>query len=194
MKKGLVSLAAVLFVLLARSSHRPPRRRCPPEAKPAVVYVSAQGAIQTHGDTGLQAGFDLGLRIWLFDGYIDYMAFGSGKSVSRAIVGVRGTLGSGWIRLVLRGGFGALHESSGALTTPVGATTLTRTGGVVRGGAAVEARIFPGGWLGVGIDGEAYDFLGSNDFGFSNHGSNLLGFARLTFEAGPMRLLSRDDA
>jgi hypothetical protein len=180
-KKRLVSLAAVtLCALLAP----PAQAKLSTDAKPVVVYASAQGGIQTHGDTSWQAGFDLGLHFWLFDGYIDYMGLGSGKSVSRAIVGVRGTLGSGWVRLVLRGGVGAIHESSGALTTPVGATTLTRTGGVVRGGAAVEARIFPGGWLGVGIDGEAYDFLGSNTFGFSNHGSNLLGIARLTYELG----------
>lgn len=181
MKKALVYLAVVTLLALLAS---PAEAKLSTEARPAAVYASAQVGLQTHGDTSLQGGFDLGLHIWLFDGYINYMGLGSGKSVSRAIVGVRGTLGSGWVRLVLRGGVGAIHESSGALTTPVGATTLTRTGGVVRGGAAVEARIFPGGWLGVGIDGEAYDFLGSNDFGFSNHGSNLLGVARLTFELG----------
>jgi hypothetical protein len=174
-KKGLVSLgvAALSVALLA------PRA----EAKVAAVYAAAQSGIQTHGDTGLQYGFEAGVRVLLFDGYIDYMAFGSGKSVSRAIVGVRGTLGSGWLHLVLRGGVGAIRESSGALTTPVGPATLTRTGGVVRGGAALEAHVFPGGWLGLGVDGEAYDFLG-NSAGFSSHGSNLLGVLRLTVEFG----------
>jgi hypothetical protein len=180
-KKALVYLAVVTLVALLASSAE---AKLSTEARPAAVYASAQVGLQTHGDTSLQGGFDLGLHWWLVDGYINYMGLGSGKSVSRAIVGVRGTLGSGWLRLVLRGGVGAIHESSGALTTPVGATTLTRTGGVVRGGLGLEARIFPGGWLGVGIDGEAYDFLGSNTFGFSTRGSNLLGVARLTFELG----------
>jgi hypothetical protein len=175
MKKWVQSLAAALSIALAA-----PRA----EAKLAAVYASGQGGIQTHGDTGLQLGFEAGVRVLLFDGYVDYMGFGSGKSVSRAIVGVRGALGKGWLRLVLRGGVGAIRESSGALTTPVGATTLTRTGGVVRGGGAVEVHLFPGGWLGAGVDGEAYDFLNSNTLGFSNHGSNLLGVLRLTIELG----------
>jgi hypothetical protein len=174
-KKGLVSLAAALSVALVTSGVA--------EAKIAAVYASGQGGIQTHGDTGLQLGFEAGVRVLLFDGYVDYMAFGSGKSVSRAIVGVRGTLGSGWLRLVLRGGVGAIRESSGALTSPLGPATLTRSGGVARGGGALEARLFYGTWLGAAVDGEAYNFLG-NSMGFSAHGSNLLGVLRLTFELG----------
>jgi len=175
MKRWFVSLAAALSTALIA-----PRA----QAKLAAIYASGQGGLQTHGDTGLQLGGELGVRVLLFDGYVDYMGFGSGKSVTRAIVGLRGGLGRGWLRLVLRGGVGAIREQSGALTTPVGATTLTRTGGVLRGGGAVEVRLFPGGWLGVGVDGEAYDFLNSNTLGFSNHGSNLLGVLRLTIELG----------
>jgi hypothetical protein len=174
MKKGLVSLAAALTLALSA-----PRA----EAKAVAVYASGQTGLQTHGDTSLQYGFEAGLHVFLFDGYVEYMAFGSSKSVSRAIVGVRGALGSGRFRLVLRGGVGGIRESSGALTTATGPSTLTRSGGVARGGAAVEARLFYSTYLGLAIDGEAYNFLGNNQ-GFSAHGSNLLGTLRLTFELG----------
>jgi hypothetical protein len=53
----------------------------------------------------------------------------------------------------------------------------------MRAGAMLEAHVFPGGWLGPGVDGEAYDFLGNN-LGFSSHGTNLLGVLRLTVELG----------
>jgi hypothetical protein len=153
------------------------------DARNAAIYASAQGGWQTSGDTGLQLGFEAGARVFIFDGYVDYMGFGSGRSISRAILGVRGGLGTGALRLTLRGGAGAIRESSGALMTPVGPTTLTRTGGVLRGGAALELRLYKGAWIGAGVDGEAYTFWGGNT-GHTTSGSNVLGVARLTIEFG----------
>jgi hypothetical protein len=154
------------------------------EAKLAAIYGSGQAGLQTKGDTGTQIGFELGAQMLIFDGYIDYMAFGSGRSVSRAIVGLRGGLGFGMFRLVLRGGVGAIRETSGALTTTVGAFAASRTGGVVRGGVALEGRIYTGIWLGVGVDGEAFGFFDDNGRGLAATGSNALGVIKLTLELG----------
>jgi hypothetical protein len=175
MKKLCVCVAAAASIALGA-----PRA----EAKIAAIYGSGQAGLQTRGDTGAQYGFELGAHVLIFDGYVDYMGFGSGRSVSRAIVGLRGGLGTGAFRLVLRAGVGAIREASGALTTSLGATTtLTRTGGDARAGAAVEGRLYHGLWLGVGADGEVYGFLG-NSLGFASHGTNVLGVVKLTVELG----------
>jgi hypothetical protein len=176
MKKWLVCLATAAAVALG-ARHA--------EAKTVALYGSGQGGVQTRGDTGFQAGFEVGAHVLLFDAYVGYMGFGTDRSVSRAIVGLRGGLGGEHLRLVLRAGVGAIHESSGALTTALGPATLTRTGGVARAGGSLEVRLFSGGlWLGAGVDGETFGFLGNNSLGFSNHGSNLLAVGKLTFELG----------
>jgi hypothetical protein len=177
MKKWLVSLAAVAAVVLAA-----PRV----SARDAAVYASAQAGLQTRGDTGLQLGFEVGGHWSLLDGYVSYMGFGSGRSISRGILGVRGTLGTGRLRLMLRAGAGAVHESSGALTSPLGPTPmptiLSRTGVVVRGGGSLDVRLYGGAWLGAGGDVEGFSFLNSGSLGFTTRGVNALGILKLTLE------------
>jgi hypothetical protein len=175
MKKWLICLAAAAVLGLAASRA---------DATVVSLYGTGQGGIQTHGDTGLQAGFEVGAHVLLFDGYVSYMGFGSDRSVSRGIVGLRYGLGSDRLRLVLRLGAGAIHESSGALTTALGPATLTRTGAVGRAGGSLEVRTYSALWFGLGVDAETYGFLGSNNLGFASHGSNVLGVAKLTFELG----------
>jgi hypothetical protein len=176
MKKWLVSLAVAGALVLAA-------RRV--AARDAGVYASAQAGLQTRADTGLQLGFEGGGHWRLLDGYVSYMGFGSGRSISRAILGVRGTLGTGRFRVMLRAGAGAIHESSGALTSPVGATTmLTRTGAVVRGGGSLDVRLYGGAWLGAGADVEAFSFLHSGSLGATTRGTNVLGILKLTLEFG----------
>jgi hypothetical protein len=168
-----VAAAAVVSLLAARA-----------DAKLVALYASGQGGLQNTGDTGPQGGFEVGARAFIFDGYVDYMAFGSGKSVSRAIIGLRGGVGLSVFRFVLRGGVGAIREDNSALTMPVGTNlTVSRTGGVARAGAAVEGRVAPFTWLGLGVDGEEFGFL-TSDPGFTKHGSDVLGTLKLTFEIG----------
>ena len=150
------------------------------EAKIAAVYASGQGGVQSGQDAGNGLGFTLGARLLIFDGYFDYMGFGQDVSVSRGILGLRGGFGTGDARLVLRVGAGTIHEERGALTGPFGAPS--RTGGVVRAGAAVEARISPLLYLGFGVDGERYRFPDSPIA--PSNGADILASLRLTFELG----------
>ena len=153
------------------------------DAKIATLYGTGQGGLQNTGDTALQGGFEVGARVLIFDGYVDYMAFGDGKSVSRAIAGLRGGLGLGPLRFSLRGGVGAIREDDNALTLPAQDVVVSRTGGVARLGGAVEANVAPLVWLGLGVDGEEFGFFAANP-GVSTHGSDVLGTLKLTFELG----------
>jgi hypothetical protein len=108
------------------------------------------------------------------------MNFGQNVAVSRGIFGVRGGFGTDGMRLVLRGGVGAIHEENGALTGPYGAPS--RTGAVARVGAAIEGRISPMLYLGFGVDGERYRFPASSYA--PQWGTDVLASLRLTFELG----------
>jgi hypothetical protein len=158
------------------------------DAKIVALYGTGQGGLQSTGDTGLQGGFEVGAHLTILDGYAEYMAFGSGRSVLRGVVGVRGALGLGPLRFVLRGGVGAIREEGGALTAaPADLMTVpTRTGGVARAGAAIEAGIAPALWLGLGVDGEEFVFTTPSVTSTNSldHGSDVLGTLKLTFELG----------
>jgi hypothetical protein len=153
------------------------------DAKMAALYASGQGGLQNTGDPGLQAGFEVGARVLIFDGYVDYMAADSGRTISRGIIGLRGALGVGPLRFVLRGGAGAIRIDNEAVMRPAGDVVVTRTGGVARAGAAIEAKVAPLIWLGLGVDGEEYGFL-NNVAGLGTHSSDVLGTLKLTFELG----------
>ncbi|HVX96773.1 MAG TPA: hypothetical protein VHK47_17790 [Polyangia bacterium] len=174
MRRLLVGLLAVLTLILGASAAN---------AKLAALYASGQGGLQNTGDTQWQAGFEVGARVTLVDAYVDYMGYGSGRSVSRGIVGLRGALGVGPLRFVLRGGAGAIREDNAALSTRTSDISLTRTGGVVRAGGAVEAKVAPLVWLGAGVDAEEFHFL-SNNQNMARTGSDVLGTLKLTFELG----------
>jgi hypothetical protein len=150
------------------------------DAKVAAVYASGQGGVQSGAETGNGLGFTLGARVLILDGYFDYMNFGQNVAVSRGIFGVRGGFGTDGMRLVLRGGVGAIHEENGALTGPYGAPS--RTGAVARVGAAIEGRISPMLYLGFGVDGERYRFPASSYA--PQWGTDVLASLRLTFELG----------
>ena len=120
--------------------------------------ISSQGGTTNPDGTSSSAtglGFRLGARVLIFEGYYDYTGFGSGSSVSRGILGVRGGFGTNKLRLVLRAGGGIIGEEGGALTgRALGAPD--RRGAVGRIGAAVEARVAPLLLMGVGVDGERF--------------------------------------
>lgn len=172
MKRLLCGIAVAVTISLGASRA---------DAKIAAVYASGQGGVQNSGDNDPGLGFELGGRILIFDGYLDYMGFGGGQAVSRGIFGLRGGFGTSDVRLVLRGGAGAIREERGALTGPlVGAD---RTGGVARLGADVEGRLNPVLWLGFGVDGETYRFVDSVP-GAPTQGSDVLATMKLLFELG----------
>jgi hypothetical protein len=131
----------------------------------------------TH-DAGL--GLTAGARILIFYGYVDYTGFTMNESVSRAILGLRAGFGSN-LRLVLRTGAGAVYEQHGALTGPSGAPN--RAGGVVRGGAALEAALSPLLYLGFGFDAEHFQFP-DNRMGIPTAGNDIFAALRATFEIG----------
>jgi hypothetical protein len=151
------------------------------DAKVVAVYATGQGGVQNAGNTDPGIGFELGARLLILDGYVDYMSFGAGESVSRAILGLRGGFGTRAFRLVLRGGLGGIREQSGALTHPVGGPD--RTGAVARAGVDLEGRINPFFWLGFGVDGERYVFP-NNNAGFVTTGSDVFASLKLIFELG----------
>jgi hypothetical protein len=136
----------------------------------AAAFADGHGGIATQGGapnadgssssaTGL--GFRLGARLLIFEGYYDYTGFGSGTSVSRGIIGLRGGFGTQQLRLVLRAGAGMIEEEGGALTgRAIGSPD--RRGAVGRIGAAVEGRVAPMFLLGVGIDAETFALPATN--------------------------------
>jgi hypothetical protein len=171
MKKAiLVTVAAVTVALLASRA----------EAKAVAVYASGHAGLQNDSRSDAGLGFTVGGRIFVFDGYADYTRFGEREAVSRGIVGLRGGVGDD-LRLVLRGGVGAIREEGGALSGPLSAAN--RTGAVARAGIAVEAAVNPLLYLGFGIDTEHYRF--ANDVpGAPSSGSDVFAALRATFEIG----------
>jgi hypothetical protein len=169
-KLGLFFAAAATLALAA------PRA----EAKLAAVYGGGFAGYMSENnhDTGL--GLTAGARVLIFDGYVDYTNFAANESVSRAILGLRGGFGSK-LRLVMRAGVGTLYEQNGALTGFVGSPN--RTGGVARGGAAIEGALAPTLYLGFGFDAEHFQFP-DNSLGMPTEGNDLFAALRATFELG----------
>jgi hypothetical protein len=117
----------------------------------ASTSASSTGAGLTPG-----LGFQVGARLLFLEGYYDRTAFSSAASVSRGIIGVRSSLGTGDLRLVLRGGGGMIFEHGGAITAA--ALGLgDRRGVVARAGVALEKRLTHGEFVGgIALDGEAF--------------------------------------
>jgi hypothetical protein len=182
MKKILFSLVAVIVIALAA-----PRA----EAKLAALYATGQGGVQSTAETAPGLGFELGARVLIVDGYVDYMNFGPSESVTRGILGVRGGLGTEGLRLVLRAGAGAIREEHGALMGDAYAPP-SRTGAVARAGGGLDARLDPLFYLGFMVDAETFLFpeSGTVAVGATNvptsyrRGADVFASLRLTFELG----------
>jgi hypothetical protein len=161
------------------------------DAKIAALYATGQGGVQNAGEMAPGLGFELGARILILDGYVDYMTFGQPESVTRGIVGVRGGLGTQDLRLVLRAGLGAIREDHGALMG-TGYAPPSRTGGVARAGAGLDARLDPLFYLGFMVDAETFVFPDSGTVTVGTttvpasyrQGADVLASLRLTFELG----------
>ena len=117
----LVAVAAAASVLALGAS--------PADAKIAAIYGAGQGSLQNTGDTSLQGGFEVGARVTIVDAYVDYMSLGSGKTISRGIVGLRGALGVGPLQVEsCAGGVGAIRADEEALMLPARTVGIPRTG------------------------------------------------------------------
>jgi hypothetical protein len=133
-------------------------------------------------------GFQVGARVLLFEGYYDMTSFGDGAAVSRGILGLRGGFGLGSVRLVLRGGGGALFEQGGALTGH-SSGVADRQGVVARAGISLEKRLAPQLFLaGVGLDGEVFSLENAAGSGAGTSGrttgADLFASLRILFELG----------
>jgi hypothetical protein len=131
-------------------------------------------------DGGL--GFQLGARLLLLESYLDHTRFGEGASVTRGVLGLRGGFGTRGLRLVLRGGLGAVEERGGALS---GRSPLVpeRQGGVARVGVALETRVAPLLLAGFGIDGERFFLRDPGGSGYIS-GNDVFASLKLMFEVG----------
>jgi len=158
----------------------------------AAVYAEGHGGMTTIGGTGSPDvnpggfGFRLCARLLIFEGYYDYTDFGGNAAISRGIGGLRAGFGAGDVRLVLRAGGGVISERGGALTGN-GFEVGTRTGGVGRIGAALEAQVAPAVLLGLGIDAETFILAGPStgprDDGLYT-GSDVFANLHVMFELG----------
>jgi hypothetical protein len=181
-------IVAGTALLLARPAH----------ADVVAAYIEGHGGLSStegaanraatsNGGLAPGLGFQVGARVLIFDGYFDRTAFGSGASVSRGILGLRAGLGTGDLKLVLRGGGGVLFEEGGALagSQPV---IGSRSGVVARAGLAVEKRLTPGQLLmGFGLDGEVFSLENSATSGAlaeRTQGSDIFLSLQLKFELG----------
>ena len=154
--------------------------------------LSSPQSVQTDGNSGTAAsssgalGVQAGLRFLIFEGYGDHTSFGSGSSVERGIVGLRGAFGIGGMRLVLRGGGGVISEHGGALTGHLTGVS-DRSGAVARAGVALEKKLAPTLLAGFGLEGEAFSVMAGGvptQTGGIITGTDVLASFHLKFEIG----------
>jgi hypothetical protein len=169
----------------------------PARADLVAVYVQGHGGMSSHDTGGVGAASDSnelspalgvqgGVRVLVFEAYGDRTSFGSGSSVTRGILGLRGAIGLGGLRLILRGGGGVISERGGALTGRLDGAPA-RDGYVARAGAALESRLARGLYGGFGVDGEYYS-LGNPSMpgalSARTQGTDIFASLHLKFEVG----------
>jgi hypothetical protein len=162
-----------------------------------AVHMGAYGGLSSH-PSGAPAvdgssvtpglGFELGLRLLIFEAYVDRMAFGDGRGTTRGIIGIRAGYGIGGVRLWARAGFGAIFDQGGTLSgVDPGIAVPDRHGVVARAGVGFEKPLNPNVFtIGFGVDGE-YFTLDSPTVGtvaVRSQGSDILASVRFKFEVG----------
>ena len=151
-----------------------------PHAEDSAATASAGSS----SGLGVQAG----LRLLIFEAYADHTSLGSGSSLTRGILGLRGAIGLGTWRLILRGGGGVISERGGALTGGLDGAP-DRTGVVARAGAALEKKLARTLHAGFGVEGEVFDLITGQEIGGTGAatqitGSDVFVTLHLKFEIG----------
>ncbi len=179
---------AAVFALMVR----------PARADIVAGYVQGHGGLSNpQADSGMASparsasgglGLQAGLRLLIFEAYADHTTLGSGASTSRGIAGLRGAIGLGGWRLMLRGGGGVIAEQGGALTGRLDGSP-DRTGVVARAGVALEKKLAPTLFGGIGLDAEVFSLFAAEDAvsagtGARISGSNVFVSLHLKFEVG----------
>jgi len=169
----------------------------PARAEIVAAYVQGQGGVSSPrtgtdpGGSGASTpgvGVQGGVRLLMFEGYGDYMSFGGGVTTTRAIFGLRGALGLGSFRLIVRGGGGILKEEGGAVTGQA-LGVPAREGFVARAGVQLETKFAPTLLGGFGLDAETFSLAETGadvaaTLSERKTGSDIFGSVYLKFELG----------
>jgi len=130
---------------------------------------------------GPALGLQGGLRLLVFEGYVDRTAFDQGH-VTRGVLGLRPTVALGGARLVLRAGAGLLSDQGALL---IGSEGDAWTGPCARLGGGAEFDLSPFLRLGLGLDGEVFALSRSSAPSSDEIvGSDVFGSLYLAFEFG----------
>jgi len=193
--KVLVGVGALLAVLLP----------CARDARADIVavHLGGYGGLSSHPSGALVTsgtgasdgssvtpglGFEAGLRLLLFEAYVDRLAFGDGRGTTRGIVGVRAGFGIAGLRVWARAGLGAVFDQGGTLSgVDAGVAVPDRHGLVARAGLGIERPLNPNVFsIGFGIDGEYFtlDSPAAAMTALHSQGSDILAALRFKFEVG----------
>jgi hypothetical protein len=132
---------------------------------------------------GAALGGEVGLRVMAFGAYVSYDRHLQRGSIIRAILGFEGGVGLGGFRLSGRAGAGLVSDRQGLLL----GDDEAHNGVAARAGVALDRRLSPGLYLGVGIDGEYFAFSAAQAGSVESSvhtGADVFASLRLTFELG----------
>jgi hypothetical protein len=169
----------------------------PAHADLAAVYLQGNGGLASgrvnqppeggaSPDYGPAFGAQLGARVLFGEGYIDHTAFSGSRGVTRYVLGVRGGVGLGDIKLFLRGGVGYLSEHGGALAGEL-MPMRDRRGFIARGGGGVESSLGGGFYLGGAVEAEYFHVSPHDASMFGDEarsGTDMFGYLYLKLQFG----------
>ena len=132
---------------------------------------------------GSAVGLKLGAHLFMLEGYYDRTAFSSGGTVSRGIVGLRGSADFTRLRLTARAGLGMMWEEDDVLGGM--SASGERSGGVARAGLALDYRFTRAVYVGAAFDAEAFA-IAPDDAAMDDYhtGTDVMGTLHLGFELG----------